>query len=945
MGIVGRAMELLLTVSSPTSSGPLRADVSVELDPFTSVGLLADALGDFLRRRRAADIGHDVALAVVGEGSPRRLDPDTSVFDAELVSGNEVRLLEASGEGRPRHDGRPPRLTPGEGSIALDITSGPEAGRTIVLGPGRHVVGRSPEADVVIDDPTMSRQHLTMVVSTGLSVVVHPNPDATNGTFLGTTLLTEPRPLPPEEGVFAGSSQLMLRAARTDTIGTRDRLGQIGYNRGPYRQPIVRERVLPELDPPPERPGQRRFSLIAVLVPLLAAVAIVFVLKRIEFLLLAGLSPLMMAANYFSEGRFSKRSFAAERDKFLAKVEQRAAEVDQALADERQERMTAAPDVLMLGRQAAGRLGRLWERHRGAADFLQVRIGLGSQPTKVRTSIRPGGDPELREAAVQRLAHHETLALVPVVASLDDAGITGLYGDPGQVRGLAASIALQAVVLHSPEDLVVAAAVPAAEEASWSWLKWLPHTRSATSPLEGPHLVHEAGTDDLLMRLIAVVNARAGHDRAGAWPRVLLLLHEDADADGARLAALLDVATRAGIVVVWVGREQHQLPRQCRAIVRCVSSVSGESQLRYTDPSVADQAFDVEGIPVTVADTIARSLAPIRDVSAASATTGIPRVVPLLDALRLPVPSGDVVARQWAVPKPYGLEATIGIGPDGPFSLDLVQQGPHTLIAGTSGAGKSELLQTLVLALAVRYPPEELNFLFIDYKGGAASAEFRSLPHNVGAVTDLDERLSLRALASLRAELRRRLELLEGRAKDLAGMRKVAPHDAPPSLVIVVDEFATLVKEIPDFVSGIVDVAQRGRSLGIHLVMATQRPTGAVNDNILANTNLRICLRVLEPADSVAVIGAKDAAYIPVPLRGRAFARTGPGPLSAFQCAWSGAPFEAEAQASPVVVRPFPFTAAEAPPRAAEPDEAVGRQRDGHRPVDGAAARRRRARR
>ena len=136
-------------------------------------------------------------------------------------------------------------------------------------------------------------------------------------------------------------------------------------------------------------------------------------------------------------------------------------------------------------------------------------------------------------------------------------------------------------------------------------------------------------------------------------------------------------------------------------------------------------------------------------------------------------------------------------------------------------------------------------------------------------------------------------------------MLRVAPDDAPASLVIVVDEFATLVKEIPDFVAGMVDIAQRGRSLGIHLVLATQRPAGAVNDNILANTNLRIALRVLDNADSTQVIGSKDAAEIPVPLRGRAYARTGPAALVPFQCAWSGAPLRAELVEQPVLVHPF----------------------------------------
>ena len=263
----------------------------------------------------------------------------------------------------------------------------------------------------------------------------------------------------------------------------------------------------------------------------------------------------------------------------------------------------------------------------------------------------------------------------------------------------------------------------------------------------------------------------------------------------------------------------------------------------------------------------------------------------LFEALELDDPSASELVARWAEGGGYELRAALGMAANGILRLDLVEHGPHALIAGTSGSGKSELLQSLVCALAAAHPPNRCTFLFIDYKGGASSAEFRDLPHTVGYVTNLDGRMSLRALTSLRAELSRRMRILEGRAKDLEELLQVAPAEAPPSLVIIVDEFATLVKEIPDFVAGIVDIAQRGRSLGIHLVLATQRPSGAVNDNILANTNLRISLRVLDPADSVNVIGTPDAADVPVPLRGRGLVRTGPRELTAFQCAWSGAPF------------------------------------------------------
>ena len=239
------------------------------------------------------------------------------------------------------------------------------------------------------------------------------------------------------------------------------------------------------------------------------------------------------------------------------------------------------------------------------------------------------------------------------------------------------------------------------------------------------------------------------------------------------------------------------------------------------------------------------------------------------------------------------------------MTLDIVADGPHGLIGGTSGAGKSELMMSMVAGLLACNPPSRVNVLFIDYKGGASSDVFKNAPHTVGYVTNLDGILAMRALTSLRAELTRRMNLMQGKAKDLAEMLERHPDEAPPSLVIVVDEFATLVKEIPDFVAGIVDIAQRGRSLGIHLLLATQRPSGSVDDNIKANTNLRISLRMLDGAESSAVVGVPDAATIPAPLKGRAVARLGHGDLVAFQSAWAGAPLLAESGTPPVGVAPF----------------------------------------
>jgi S-DNA-T family DNA segregation ATPase FtsK/SpoIIIE len=310
-----------------------------------------------------------------------------------------------------------------------------------------------------------------------------------------------------------------------------------------------------------------------------------------------------------------------------------------------------------------------------------------------------------------------------------------------------------------------------------------------------------------------------------------------------------------------------------------------------------------------------RALAPLRDASATSATTAIPRTVPLFSVIDVDANDGendvDAIATRlvagWNVDRGYSLTTPLGVSAEGVLALDLVAQGPHVLIGGTSGSGKSEFLVALVAGLIAHYSPERLALLFIDYKGGAATEVFKDAPHAVGYVTNLNADLANRALVSLRAELNKRMQLFsKHRAKDIEAMLQGNPDAAPPSLVIVVDEFATLVKEIPEFVDGIVDIAQRGRSLGIHLVLATQSPSQSVDDKIQANVTSRISLRMVDPQESTAVIGTPEAATIPVPLRGRAIARLGHGALIEFQSAYGGAavrpPSHAELTVQPFVI-------------------------------------------
>lgn len=229
-----------------------------------------------------------------------------------------------------------------------------------------------------------------------------------------------------------------------------------------------------------------------------------------------------------------------------------------------------------------------------------------------------------------------------------------------------------------------------------------------------------------------------------------------------------------------------------------------------------------------------------------------------------------------------GLAAVVGIGFDGPVSLDLVADGPHAVVGGTTGSGKSELLLSWVLGIAARRAPSVVTFLFVDFKGGASFGSLLDLPHSVGLLTDLDAEQPLRALASLGAELRYRERLLAAHA-----LRSVDQTASPPfpRLVVVVDEYAALLESFPSLHALFADIAARGRSLGVHLVLCTQRPTGVVRDGILANCPMRVSLRVTSAADSTAVIGTSAAAELPARPRGRALLSLAGGLPVPFQVA------------------------------------------------------------
>lgn len=836
--------------------------------------------------RPAAESGRIVA---VGSGSPTRPH-----------SGDGCRTRSADSGRVLLGDHTPVQF------VSVDVIAGPDAGLAVRVDPGVHVVGRGADCGVMLHDPTVSRRHLEVSVGDDSSVVVVPE-TGTNGLTVNDTPVADPTWIGPTDVVGIGMTRFVVRAVTVEPGRTVGGLGMIDFTRTPYRPPDLRAIEIEPFGPVPERPKPRRIGFATVLLPLVGGIGMYLFTRRAMFLMMTALSPIMAIGSMIEDRRSGRKAFREGVAQFHLDVGERVDVYRDAGIRERQSRSAASPDLAELARRAAHRTANVWIRHRVSPDVGLLRLGTGTSLTRFRVEVSDDGDDELRQRALNAFAGLDQLRAVPIEVDLIDDPIVGVHGLPADTTALVSALLIQVCVLHSPQDILVAAAL--GPTRSMPWLKWLPHLRPEQRMLPVGHAATDAGSARrLVSALVEFADARIAKsttshaDGVVPWPRFVVVLDAELDLDAADCEQLFDRGPRAGISVIWVSSHANGVVRNATRIVSLSreheeptsgppNSKTLTGRVWSTNNEMAEKRFFPESLTADCAEAIARDLAPLRDATTSAGSGQIPTVATLFEVLGQEEPDADWVAARWNRSHRAHVNGRIGVGFNGPVEIDLVEQGPHALIGGTSGAGKSELLQSMVAGLAVQHPPHHVNFLFIDYKGGASTQVFQRLPHTVGSVTNLNAPMAMRALTSLRAELNYRMRTLEGRAKDIVELARI-DETAPPSLVIIVDEFATLVKEIPDFVAGMVDIAQRGRSLGIHLVLATQRPAGAVNDNILANTNLRIALRTLDRPDSTSIIDTPDAAAIPHSLRGRALMRNGPGSLVEVQAAYSGAPIE-----------------------------------------------------
>ena len=882
--------ELRLRVA--TSYG--RADVAARFDDHTTIGQLADVLEERFDRA-----GHTARSIHRRSRGSQYFGRDARLITSDLRSGDEIELALDTG------------LRDGEQQAAvatMRVVNGPETGRTFELQRGESTIGRSTQCTVTLNDDMASRTHASIRVS---DIVEVADAGSTNGVVVNAEQISGVRRLRPGDRVLIGDTEIVveLLGGHHEAVDFAD--NAVEFNRPPrIDRPFAPTKI--GLPSPLDAPPKQRFPLIAAIVPVFMAVAMFLVFRRIEMMLFMALSPVMVFGNFWESKRTGRADYAERKAEHEATMSDQIEALTDAHEEETRSRFRFFPDNDGLLGTVADLSPRLWEREIEDDDFLSVRTGLKAQPSLIEVEVGSGGTRDQRREMEEIAQRFRELPPVPLVFNARREAPIGVAGPNEATAAIARSIILQSATLQAPSELVVGAIVSEANEDEWDWLKWLPHSRAEA--LGSSESLMSVGTDSAIETLNAVLEIASSRLEIDSGfssettlhtPHLLLLIDGSLEIERSRFRSILEHGREAGISVIWLSTDSRRIPNACRTVVtvepgnQAVSVASATEGTQYG-------AVPIEGITQESAEIVARAMSPIVDISAdSSGAADIPKVVSLVDLLGgLEVlDSHAAISERWIQSnkeKKY-LRAPAGATATGPLTIDLRVDGPHSLVGGTTGAGKSEFLQSLLTGLAATHSPERITFLLVDYKGGSAFGElvdqfddegrliWKGLRHTVGMITDLTPAMVQRALISLQAELHRREVILNQlRMKDLMEMQKHGIPGTPPSLLIVVDEFAALAKEVPAFVDGVVDIAQRGRSLGMHLVLATQKPGGVVTPNIQANSNLRVALRVASEEESREIVGAPDAGRLDRSTPGRGVIKRGPTDLVQFQSAYVG---------------------------------------------------------
>lgn len=685
------------------------------------------------------------------------------------------------------------------------------------------------------------------------------------------------------------------------------------YTRSPRLIMRVPEQAV-EIARPPQQTRMEKGSLIQLIVPPLAmlcvTIAMAFLMKRGLFVIMTAASTVMTLI--FSVTRFfHERSDCREKTRIREKLyREYLLKKRKELNHMRQQEIDALhynyPSVREIEAMIANYSSRIYEKSADDDDFLTVSVG--SRREKVSFPIRYDYDElklERDELEEKARGIRDTFSYIedcPVVIDLKHAHL-GLIGEKDVVQEQIKLIVAQLTFQQSYHDLQIVLIHSREYNDAFAWMDWYPHLKIQSLNLSGD-INSERMRDQVLGSLLQIIKDRKlkedeSSKQSRFLPHFLFIIDEPKlIMDHSIMEYLGKQGDNLGFSIIYTSHLRGNLPENIGTIVEFKDSAEGT--LVLCEDEVINKSFKLQHVGDCNLEWMARNLSAL--IHNQGITSNIPESITFFEMYGIKKPEEFHSANRWQKNQSHkSLAVPLGVrGEDDIVYLNLHEKahGPHGLVAGTTGSGKSEIIQSYILSLAVNFHPYEVGFLLIDYKGGGMAGLFRNLPHLLGTITNLDGSESQRAMASIKSELARRQRIFsEYNVNHINAYNKLFKNgevaEPIPHLFLISDEFAELKKEQPDFMTELVSTARIGRSLGIHLILATQKPTGVVNDQIWTNSKFKLALKVQDESDSREIIKTPDAAYIT--QAGRAYLQVGNNEIyELFQSAWSGAEYVAD---------------------------------------------------
>ena len=669
------------------------------------------------------------------------------------------------------------------------------------------------------------------------------------------------------------------------------------------------------INPPGQEPSKPSDELLKLIVPPLMMVGVTVLITLIQP---RGIYILATVGMSITTMIFSIRGFIKNRKKYKADKKERidlyrlylkdkVKELTRLEREQKEGMHYHFPTISELTDLVESYNHRIYEKTPLHFDFLYYRLGLGKLPTSYELSYgqqeRSGKKDALEEEGYALYSRHKKIPDMPIPANLSH-GPVGYIGPRNLVLEQLQLLVMQLATFHSYHDVQFITILPEEERDQWSWMRWLPHAKLQELNVRG-FVYNQRTRDQVLNSLNQILKLRrsqkeeASHKESTLFhPHyVVLVTDEKLILDHVIMEFFTEDPTELGCSLIFVEDVMSSLSENIQTVINIKDRNTG--QLVMEEGVLKETDFRLDHFPTDYdKERIARTLAPLNHLQ--NLKSSIPDSVTFMEMYGAETFEDLQVSSRWKKNAPYkSLAVPIGLrGQDDLVQLNLHEKahGPHGLIAGTTGSGKSETIQSYILSLAVNFHPHDVAFLLIDYKGGGMANLFKDLPHLLGTITNLDGAQSMRALASINAEIHRRERLFgEFEVNHINQYQKKFKNgeatEPLPHLFLISDEFAELKVNQPDFIKELVSIARVGRSLGVHLILATQKPSGVVDDQIWSNSRFKIALKVADRSDSNEMLHTPDAAEIT--QTGRAYLQVGNNEVyELFQSAWSGADYQ-----------------------------------------------------